>query len=160
MMKTAAFTVYLFILTLVLAGTVLGEETTAQTGVRFKTANIVIDTNNQPIAAYQVELLYDRERVIIVGLEGGAIDGFGEPPFYDRIGLEGGRIILAAFILDDSKAPQGKICVSRIHLRVAGAQPIVLSARVITAAKPGGDSINISAEVVIVETDTSANSSN
>jgi hypothetical protein len=160
MMKTAAFTVYLFILSLVLAGTVLGEETPAQTGVRFKTANLVINTNNKPLAAYQVELLYDKERVTIVGLEGGAIDGFDEPPFYDRIGLEGGRIILAAFILDDRKAPQGKICVSRIHLRVADAQPIVLSARVITAAKPGGDSINISAEVIIVETDTSANSSN
>lgn len=160
MMKTAAFTFYLFTLTLVLAGTVLGEEITAQTGVRFKTANLVINTNNKPLAAYQVELLYDKERVTIVGLEGGAIDGFDEPPFYDRIGMEGGRIILAAFILDDSKAPQGKICVSRIHLRVADAQPIVLSARVITAAKPGGDSINISAEVVIVETDTSANSSN
>ena len=159
-MKTTYFTVYLFILTLVLAGTVLGEETTAKTGVRFKTANLVINTNNKPLAAYQVELLYDTERVTIVGLEGGAIDGFDEPPFYDRIGLEGGRIILAAFILDDSKAPQGKICVSRIHLRVADAQPIVLSARVITAAKPGGDLINISAEVVIVGTDTSANSSN
>ena len=158
-MKTTYFTFYLFILTLVLAGTVLGEGITAQTGVRFKTANLVINTNNKPLAAYQVELLYDKERVTIVGLEGGTIDGFDEPPFYDRIGMEDGRIILAAFILDDSKAPKGEICVSRIHLRVAGAQPIVLSVRVITAAKPGGDSINISAEVVIVETDTSANSS-
>ncbi len=157
-MKTIYFTIYLFTLTLVLAGTVSGEETAAKKSVRFKTANLVINTDSKPLAAYQVELLYDKERVTIVGLEGGAVDGFDEPPFYDRMGMEGGRIILAAFISDDSKAPQGEICVSRIHLRVAGTQPIVLSARVITAAKPGGDPINISAEVLIVETDTSANS--
>lgn len=107
--------------------------------VRFRTAEIFIDSGEEKMTAWQVEVLYDKESVAIVGLEGGDAV-FAQPPYYDPKGMDGGRIVIAAFTTDDEKAPVGKFRVARLHLRISGPEP-EMTIRLIAAAKPGGEKI-------------------
>ncbi len=106
--------------------------------IRFRTAEIFIDSGDEKLAAWQVEVRYDKQSVAIVGLEGGDAV-FASPPYYDPRGMEGGRIVIASFTTDDAKAPAGKIRVTRLHLRISGSPELAI--RLITAAKPGGTKI-------------------
>jgi hypothetical protein len=62
--------------------------------------------------------------------------------------MENGRIIIAAFTLDDS--PRGETRVARLHLRIQGETMPDFTIRVITAAKPGGERISAKARIVRV----------
>jgi hypothetical protein len=108
--------------------------------VSFRALDLWVDSGKARLAAYQVELAYDAESVKIVGIEGGEAKAFRAAPHYDRKGFEGGRIVVAAFTIDDD-APRGNTRVARIHLAIVGAQRPELSARLVTAAKPGGKRI-------------------
>ncbi len=83
-----------------------------------------------------------------MGLEGGA-DGFNKPPFYDQAGLEGGHIIIAAFVSDDIQAKKGGSRVARLHLQTTGCPPFELKTEPMAAAKPGGKSIPIKVKIDI-----------
>ncbi len=116
----------------------------------FRTASLFIQTQDEPLVAYQVEIEYDQDLVKIVGLEGGQ-GPFNGPPFYDPAGMAQGRIIVAAFITDDALAPRGSIYVARLHLRIQGDGAVELRPRVMTAAAPGGGRISATAEIVVEE---------
>jgi hypothetical protein len=115
--------------------------------VRFTAADLFLDSGKNRLVAYQVEITYDRERVRVVGLEGGEPRAFSDAPHYDPAGMTGGRIVIAAFTTDDEAAPRGLGRVARLHLRVSGPGDPGLRVKVVTAAKPGGKRIDVKADL-------------
>lgn len=118
--------------------------------INFRTVEVYVDGKDNLLAAYQADIRYDREKIKIVGLEGGS-GGFEAPPFYDRAGLEGGRIIIAAFVENDSKAQKGRIRVARLHLQTKGCPPFGLNAEPMAAARPGGEEMPVTVETAFVD---------
>ncbi len=95
----------------------------ASAEVTFRPVDVYVDSGETPLAAYQVEIRYDKSHIKIVGLEGGETRVFNEAPYYDRAGLEKGRIVIAAFVPEDvdlEEAPAGRTRVARLHLQVEG----------------------------------------
>ena len=119
-----------------------------ETDIRFQAMDIFIDSRAQALAAFQVDVRYEKDRVKIVGLEGGETESYQEPPYFDPKGMEHGRIILAGFTLDDP--PKGETRVARLHLRIQGEMMPDLTIRVMTAARPGGERIAAKARLVPV----------
>ena len=118
----------------------------------FRAVDVILVSSEDALVAYQVEIRYDRERMKIVGLEGGAAAPFSEPPYYDPAGLTAGRIVIAALTTDDENAPRGRFRVARLHVIVedGGAVP-PLTTRLVTAARPGGDRITPDVEILPTE---------
>jgi hypothetical protein len=116
----------------------------------FRTVDVSVDSRQNALAAYQVDIRYDNRKIKIVGLEGGA-EGFSEPPFYDRAGLDGGHIIIASFVDNDLKAEIGKTRVARLHIQTTGCPPFELKAEPTAGAKPGGEDIPIKVEIAFVD---------
>jgi hypothetical protein len=114
--------------------------------INFSTADVYVDSSKEALAAYQIDIRYDKEKIKIVGLEGGE-DGFKKPPFYDQAGLEGGRIIIAAFVSDDMQSKKGSSRVARLHLQTTGCPPFELKTEPMAAAKPGGMSIPVKVKI-------------
>ncbi len=131
------------IVVLALCGLLRAEE---PAGVVFRAVDVWMDSGEDALAAYQVEIAYDANRVKIVGLEGGQAETYRDAPFYDRRGFEGGRIIVAAFTTE-SNAPKGRARVARIHLAVEGGGGPELSANLMTAARPDGERIKPTIEL-------------
>ena len=128
----------------------VAEEKPEETGIRFRPVDIVLDSGDAKLAAYQVEVSYDKSRVKIVGIEGASADeteGFNRAPYYDGRGMSAGRIVIAAFVTDDALAPAGRALVARLHLRIEGDAEPDMSIRLITAARPGGERIEAEVEL-------------
>jgi hypothetical protein len=109
--------------------------------VRFRPVDIVIDSD-QPIAAYELEVVVARGNAIITGVEGGSAP-MNEPPYYDPAALQAGRIIIAAFSTEDTLTG-GAHRVATIHFRESGSQPHY-EVRVRVIAGPDGDRLNATA---------------
>ena len=147
-MKSYLIAIFVILLTLSLTWAGELESGSEESPVRFQAMDIFIDSGVQALAAYQVEVRYEKDRVKIVGLEGGRTESYEAPPFYDPKGMENGRIIIAGFTLDDS--PRGETRVARLHLRIQGETMPDLTIRVITAARPSGERISAQARIVWV----------
>lgn len=63
----------------------------------FGTLDIVVDSQDEPLAAYQLDLRDASGAARIVGIEGGEHPAFREPPRYDPRAIENDRAILAAW---------------------------------------------------------------
>jgi len=121
----------------------------APSTIRFKPVDVWVHTGGERLAAYQVELTYDKSRVQIVGVEGGDKGPFNEAPYFDPRGKAGGRMVVAAFTADDARAPEGRLRIARLHLRIVGpadADPDI-TIRLVTAARPGGGKISPEVEL-------------
>ena len=105
-------------------------------GPRFRAVDLIVDAGTSPLAAYQVELTYDREVVSLVGLEGGE-PPFSEAPYYDPRGLTAGRVVVASFTLDRSP-PRSAVRVARVHLAEQGGAARELDAHLTVAGTVGG----------------------
>lgn len=103
------------------------------TGTRFKAVDIVLDTGESLLGAYQVEIVAKAGgtpalpgKITLVGVEGGDHAAFKSAPHYDPAALHEDqlkdRIILAAFNTG-ADLPKGKIRIARIHIQVEGADP-------------------------------------
>jgi hypothetical protein len=114
----------------------------------FVPVDVFVDSGEEQLAAWQVELTYDGAEVQVLSLEGGEPAGFREAPYYDPAGMTGGRIVVAAFVVEDDAAPAGRSRVARLHLRAAKAGSPLPAARLVTAARPGGR--RIAAEVELL----------
>lgn len=110
----------------------------------FKPFDLWLDTGTNELVAYQIEITYDAQAIRIVGLEGGNTPAFVKAPYYDRKGLQGGRIIVAAFTTKDEGLPTGRMRIARIHVAVSGeaAQP---KAELMTAAGKDGSRMKVKA---------------
>lgn len=124
---------------LVLMGAMQRE---AEPRFRFDTVEIVLDTKDLPLAAYQLELRAVSGEAKIVGIEGGEHPEFAEPPYYDPEAMQNERVIIGAFSTADAAAlPSGKIRVATIHLQIAGDAPLEFEAQLHVAADSTGRAI-------------------
>jgi hypothetical protein len=98
------------------------EDNDCKGKISFKTAEVYVESSKNALAGYQIVIRYDKDKVKIMHVEGGA-EGFKKPPFYDRAGLEGGYIIIAAFVDNDLQAKRGSSRVARLQLQTTGCPP-------------------------------------
>jgi hypothetical protein len=113
----------------------------ADAPIRFAPIDIIIDTDDQPLAVYQVELIAKGQHVQIVGLEGGEHPAFREPPHYDPVARQRPqeRVVLAAFnTAEASQLPAGKVRVATIHVQITGAGEPTLEAKLDVCAGVDG----------------------
>jgi len=59
--------------------------------IRFQTVDIFVDSNEQPLAAYQLEMVAESGEVRIAGIEGGEHAAFKSPPTTTRAPCSGTR---------------------------------------------------------------------
>jgi hypothetical protein len=107
------------------------------TGVRFEAVEVWVDVGEQPLAAWQIEIIAVRGAVEIVGVESGGAAGYEEPPHYDAAALMGGRIIVAAYSTAPS-LPSGVVRVAILHLQVEGNEEPEFASTAMALATTGG----------------------
>ena len=113
---------------------------------RFTWLDVLVDSGEAPLAAYQVEFFATEGDVLIAGIEGGEHPAFAEPPYYDTRALQNDRAILAAFNTGDD-LPSGRTRVARIHVMITGADEPAYELTLRVAAS--ADSKEIPASVVL-----------
>ncbi len=123
-----------------------------ETGLRFEAFDILVDSGQSPLSAYQVEVKANpaavgTTKITLVGVEGGEHAAYKDAPHYDPAALHADqlkdRIILAAFNTG-ADLPTGKTRVARIHVQVEGPEP-VFTVVVKAAATANGDKIEATA---------------
>jgi len=115
---------------------------TDEKSVRFEAVDIFVDSAEQSLAAWQLELTGTMPGVEIVGIEGGEHPAFRNPPYYDPRAIRNNRVILAAFqVRDDHGLPTGRQRVARVHVQVRGIEDRVWIGRLAAAANADGQSI-------------------
>lgn len=113
--------------------------TSAREDTRFVAVDIFVDSQDKPLAAYQLEFSVTNSAAKIVGIEGGEHAAFGKPPFYDPKAMQRERVIIAAFSTEPAdKLPVGKTRVATIHLLVSGRGELKLQTYLQTAANSDG----------------------
>jgi hypothetical protein len=95
---------------------------TNSTHVRFITMDVFINSQSQPLAAYQLQLAATNGVAKIVGIEGGEHPAFREAPHYDPKAMQSDRVIIAGYSTEN-QLPVGKTRVATIHLQVTGDSP-------------------------------------
>lgn len=120
--------------------------------IRFAAFDVFVDSGDQPLAAWQIDLHADDEKntgtVRIAGIEGGEHEQYRTPPVYDPRAMQHDRVIIGAFsTADDANLPKGRTRVARIHVRLQGPEGFVPEFDVVleTAATPLG--VEIAGEV-------------
>jgi hypothetical protein len=106
-------------------------------GVAFAPLDIFLEVD-EPLAAYQVELLVTAGEADIVGVEGGDAAGFRAAPYYDPAALAGGRIVVGAFSTEHVLT-RGRHRVAAVHMRQTGAAPAEYELRLVAAATADGE---------------------
>ena len=84
-----------------------GPDGVVSNAIRFEAIDVFIDSGDQPLAAWQLELSCHTKDVEIVGIEGGEHPAFKEPPFYDPRAMNNNRVILGAFSTDSDESIPG-----------------------------------------------------
>ena len=93
----------------------------ANPAIRFDAIDLYIDTGDDPLAAYQLDLSAAVGDVKIVGLEGGEHPAFSAPPYYDPAAMQGDRVIIADFSTAAAHTlPTGKTRIATIHVQIIG----------------------------------------
>jgi hypothetical protein len=121
---------------------------TAETNtLRFLAVDVIVDSQDQPLAAYQIDLKAP-PGTRIVGIEGGAPAAFSEPPHYDPKAIQGEQVILGAFsTLPERQLPKGRTRVATIHLQSEKAAVPEFVIQSATAANAKGSKIKVQTTV-------------
>lgn len=92
--------------------------TQERVATQFEYLDIFVDSADQPLAAWQVDLHASVGKASIVGIEGG--DGIYAPaPYYDEAAMQHDRVILAGLsTLPQAQLPTGKVRVARVHVMI------------------------------------------
>lgn len=123
-------------------------EVADENAVRFEAVDIFLDSANQSLAAWQLELMSRTQDVEIVGIEGGDHPAFQNPPYYDPRAMKNNRVILGAFqVSNENGLPTGRQRVARVHVQVKGTGDRVWIGELTTAANADGQPIAASIEV-------------
>jgi hypothetical protein len=123
-------------------------DSAGQDRVRFRVVDILIDTTNAPLAAYQLEFAVTNGVAKIVGIEGGEHPAFREAPFYDPKAMQRERVIIAAFsTTSPDRLPSGKTRVATIHLQISTDATPQFEIKLTTAADSNGNKISARATV-------------
>ncbi len=125
-----------------------GEQ--AGNGPRFVSLNVVVDSGDKPLAAWQLEFSAKQGMVSVVGVGNGQHPAYDQPPHYDPRAMRQDRIIMAAYSTAEAeKLPTGKTVVATINLMIEGPQPAVFESKMVAAADAGGERLN--ANLIIEE---------
>jgi hypothetical protein len=116
----------------------LAQQKNAEVVKEFAVYDVFIEVEQQ-ISSWQFECSYNKDLLQISGIEGGQ-GVFSDPADYDSKGLNGGRIILAAYSLD-KQLPKGKVRVSRLHVYEKKSQLLNSITKLIVAADINGKEI-------------------
>jgi hypothetical protein len=118
--------------------------------VRFQAVDIYVDSVDQPLAAYQIELAADTEAVKIVGVEGGEHPAYQEAPYYDPRAIQREQVVIAAFnTASADNLPTGRTRIATVHLQIGGDADPGFIVRLKTAATLEGE--RVPAEVTAQE---------
>jgi len=116
--------------------------------VSFHTVDLLIDSGDQHLAAYQMEAVVDAG-ARIVGIEGGESAAFSEPPYYDPAAIQSDRVILGAFsTLPSDQLPVGQTRVATLHVQTQGNEPPKVEIVETTAADHDGSKIQVKSKAV------------
>lgn len=126
--------------------TIRGPDDVAADAVRFEAIDVFVDSRDQSLAAWQLELSCTDTGVLISGIEGGEHPAFREPPYYDARAINNNRVILAAFSTQD-KLPTGRSRVARVHVQVTGPGDHFWRTRLTTAAGSLGETIDAGMDI-------------
>lgn len=125
-----------------------GEQ--AGNGPRFVSLNVVVDSGDKPLAAWQLEFSAKQGMVSVVGVGNGQHPAYDQPPHYDPRAMRQDRIIMAAYSTAEAeKLPTGKTVVATINLMIEGPQPAVFESKLVAAADAEGERLN--ANLIIEE---------
>jgi len=119
----------------------------APQGTRFVAVDVVVDTGEAELAAWQVELVDTTGRAALVGVEGGDHDAFRDAPAHDPAALDGGRVVLASFRVD-GELPRGRTRVATLSFAVEGAGEPRFDVTDVVAAAADGTPIDVTVEVL------------
>ena len=112
----------------------------------FRAVDIYVDSQEGPLAAYQLKFSITNANSKIVGIEGGEHPAFREPPVYDPKAIQHERVIIASFnTVSGDQLPKGKTRVATIHIQTSGDDPLQCILKVQTAANPEGTKIAVEA---------------
>jgi len=144
----------ILIATLALAALVAAQP--SRPAIRFAAYDLLIDTNDKPLGAYQVRIESTSANNKLVGIEGGAKStAFADPPTYDPRALSasaesefGDKIILAAYTLSAAPVSNQPIRVARIHVQIMGDDEPEWSLTLVAAADATGKRINPTIQLV------------
>ncbi len=125
-----------------------GPDDVATNVSRFEAIDVFVDSDNQKLAAWQLEVKSTASDVQIVGIEGGEHPAFAEPPYYDKRAMNNNRVIIAAFSTGDN-LPSGRSRVARIHVQVRGSGARTWLSELTTSATTDGT--RIPAEISIAK---------
>jgi len=122
-------------------------------GVRFLAIDVFIDSDTQPLAAYQLHISASHGGVNIVGIEGGEHAAFRTPPYYDPKAMQQERVILGAFNTSaPEQLPRGKTRVATIHVQATGSKLPNFTTKIEAAATSDGRPIAV--DVSLLERNT------
>jgi hypothetical protein len=143
-------TVYAAILLMIVSWSLSAQSSDGQErSSRFVAVDVFVDSNNQPLAAYQLEFVSANRTARIVGIEGGEHPAFVQPPYYDPKAMQGERVIIAAFSTNAvAQLPSGRTRVATIHIQADSAAELKWNFRLHTAASVEGRRLkaNVTAE--------------
>lgn len=119
----------------------------AAPAVRFQAIDIYIDSRDQPLAAYQLEVTADRNVVKIAGIEGGEHPAFREAPYYDPRAIQRERVVIAAFKTGSAdNLPKGRTRIATVHVQITGEARPDFNVHLSTAATLQGEKVSATAE--------------
>ena len=130
------------LIALILGATCLAPQ---QQAPRFVAFDVFANPGQATVAAWQIEVTCDAEKSKLVGVEMGEAPFNLKAPYYDPMALQGGRIVIAAFTLDQNP-PAGRIRVARLHFMETKDTQYV--SKLVTAASPDGERIDLKIELV------------
>lgn len=107
---------------------------------RFEAIDVFVDSGDQSLAAWQLELTSRSKGVEIVGIEGGEHPAFAEPAYYDPRAMNNNRVILGAFNTGNN-LPSGRSRVARVHIQVKGPGNRLWHTELTTSANADGKRI-------------------
>jgi hypothetical protein len=137
----------LAILVALAAGRTAAQPTNAA-AVRFQAVDIWVDSQDKPLAAYQIEFSVTGTDTKIVGIEGGESSAFSQPPYYDPQAMQHERAIIAAFSTNAvTNLPKGKTRVATIHLQISGAEHPEFILKLQASADASGNKISAEAGI-------------
>ena len=137
-----------FLSNILLAGVLLGGSAFAQDPekpgekISFRAVDVFVDSKDQPLAAYQVQVAFFGPDTKISGIEGGGHSAFRKPPLYDPKAIQNERVIIAAYNTGiEEELPKGKVRVATIHLHIIGSKTPELTFKLVAAGTVDGEKI-------------------
>lgn len=119
------------------------QPTGGEDQARFVAFDVIIETGAAALAVYQVAIEDRSGRAQLVGVEGGDVAAFAEPPHYDPRALMEERIIIGAFSTQSAaELPAGRTRIATLHVRIPpGGEPDWHTTLDVCATE-GGDAID------------------